>query len=70
MPVAVKLSTFHSALPHLAQELVDAGADVWSRDPRIYDEYRYMLDLWKPVDFEVLHELLQGKARARGTWTT
>lgn len=27
VPVAVKLSTFHSALPHLAQELVDAGAD-------------------------------------------
>lgn len=27
VPVAVKLSTFHSALPHLAQQLVDAGAD-------------------------------------------
>jgi dihydroorotate dehydrogenase (fumarate) len=27
IPVAVKLSTFHTALPHLAQELVDAGAD-------------------------------------------
>ena len=27
VPVAVKLSTFHSALPHLAQELVEAGAD-------------------------------------------
>lgn len=27
VPVAVKLSTFHSALPHLAQQLVEAGAD-------------------------------------------
>ena len=27
VPVAVKLSTFQSALPHFAQELVDAGAD-------------------------------------------
>ncbi len=27
LPVAVKLSTFHSALPHLAQQLVEGGAD-------------------------------------------
>jgi dihydroorotate dehydrogenase (fumarate) len=27
IPVAVKLSTFHTALPHFTKELVDAGAD-------------------------------------------
>lgn len=27
VPVAVKLSTFHTALPHFAQELTEAGAD-------------------------------------------
>lgn len=44
------------------------NADVWSRNPLIYNEYLFMLDQWKPYISFFSHYCLYGVAQSGGAW--